>query len=102
MAITSWVQHAFCDPALETTSPDTVTILDKVNFMNEGYQLCPSPPLQPPLVRAPLPPETDPRQMKESGSSFPRLDFMQLFSEPLNHPPPNARTREKKLVTWQP
>ena len=40
-AITAWIQHAFYDPE----HPDdyfahTVTVLDDVNFMNEGYHLC--------------------------------------------------------------
>ena len=41
MAITSWVQHAFCDPQHpEDYFANTVTIFDQVNFMNEGYHLC--------------------------------------------------------------
>jgi len=41
MAITSWVQHAFCDPEHpEDYFVNTVTVFDEVNFMNEGYHLC--------------------------------------------------------------
>jgi fatty acid desaturase len=40
-AITAWVQHAFCDPdnPLDYFA-NTVTVADKVNFLNEGYHLC--------------------------------------------------------------
>ena len=41
MAIAAWVQHAFCDPEHpEDYFANTVTVLDEVNFMNEGYHLC--------------------------------------------------------------
>jgi fatty acid desaturase len=40
-AITAWVQHAFCDPERANNYfANTVTVLDEVNFMNEGYHLC--------------------------------------------------------------
>ncbi|HTG28548.1 MAG TPA: fatty acid desaturase [Methylomirabilota bacterium] len=37
MAITSWVQHAFCDPEHPVDYfANTVTLCDEANFMNEG------------------------------------------------------------------
>jgi Fatty acid desaturase len=40
-AITAWVQHAFYDPEHpEDYFAHTATVLDEVNFMNEGYHLC--------------------------------------------------------------
>ena len=40
-AITAWVQHAFVDPDHpEDYFGNTVTVVDEVNFMNEGYHLC--------------------------------------------------------------
>ena len=40
-AITAWVQHAFVDPEHpEDYFGNTVTVVDEVNFMNEGYHLC--------------------------------------------------------------
>lgn len=40
-AITAWVQHAFVDPEHpEDYFGNTVTVMDEVNFMNEGYHLC--------------------------------------------------------------
>ena len=40
-AITAWVGHAFCDPddPLDYFG-NTVTVVDKVNFLHEGYHLC--------------------------------------------------------------
>ena len=41
MAMTAWVQHAFCDAEHpEDYFANTVTVYDEVNFMNEGYHLC--------------------------------------------------------------
>src|SRR2546430_9423949 len=40
-AITAWVRHAFCDPERpEDYFTNSVTVVDEVNFMNEGYHLC--------------------------------------------------------------
>jgi len=40
-AITAWVQHAFCDPERpDDYFANTVTVMDEVNFMNDGYHLC--------------------------------------------------------------
>src|SRR5260370_32477950 len=39
--ITAWVQPAFCDPEHpEDYFANSVTAVDEVNFMNEGYHLC--------------------------------------------------------------
>jgi ribonuclease I len=46
MAITSWVQHAFCDPEHpEDYFANTVTLCDQANFMNEGHPPLSSPPI---------------------------------------------------------
>jgi fatty acid desaturase len=40
-AIIAWVQHAFYDPEHpEDYFAHTATVLDVINFMNEGYHLC--------------------------------------------------------------
>jgi fatty acid desaturase len=83
MAITSWVQHAFCDPE----HPDdyfacTVTIFDELNFMNEGYHLCHHHRSSLHWAELPAHQECIRDKMKESGSLvFRDLDFMELFIE---------------------
>jgi fatty acid desaturase len=102
MAITSWVQHAFCDPE----HPDdyfacTVTIFNEVNFMNEGYHLCHHQSSSLHWSELPAHHERIRDKMKESGSVvFRDLDFMELFIELTI-----LRRMDllaEKLVPWEP
>ena len=83
MAITSWVQHAFCDPEdPEDYFVNTVTILDNVNFMNEGYHLCHHHRSGLHWTEMPAHLERIREKMRESGSFvFRDLDFLELFFE---------------------
>jgi fatty acid desaturase len=102
MAITSWVQHAFCDPE----HPDdyfacTVTIFDELNFMNEGYHLCHHHRSSLHWAELPAHQECIRDKMKESGSLvFRDLDFMELFIELTLLR--RMDVLASKLVPWEP
>jgi fatty acid desaturase len=102
MAITSWVQHAFCDPEHpEDYFAHTVTIVDEVNFMNEGYHLCHHHRSGLHWTEMPGHLERIRDKMKESGSVvFRDLDFMRLFVELTLLR--RMDVLAEKLVPWEP
>jgi len=101
-AITAWVQHAFCDPDNpEDYFANTVTVVDEVNFLNEGYHLCHHHRASLHWTEMPVHFERIRERMREAGSLvFRDLDFLGLFLELTLFR--RMDVLADKLVPWEP
>jgi fatty acid desaturase len=101
-AIIAWVQHAFYDAEQpEDYFAHTVTVLDELNFMNEGYHLCHHHRAGLHWTEMPVHLERIRERMRESGSLvFRDLDFLELFFELTLLRRMNVLA--EKLVPWEP